>query len=67
MSNDSIDPSVRAYLASLGRIGGRAKGACKRRTPEHYQAMVKVRLQKKVMKGLEQTGIIEREMPKKGE
>lgn len=40
-------PDVSEYLANIGakggRIGGKATGARKKRSPAHYKAMVKAR------------------------
>ncbi len=42
---------ISSYLAAIGRrggkIGGKATGARKKRSPEHYQAMVKARKAKR--------------------
>jgi len=41
--DNAIAAQVAAYLAEIGRKGGRASGECKRRSPEHYRRMVEAR------------------------
>ena len=38
-----MDNKLKEYMSELGKKGGKATGAKKRRPPEHYQRMVEIR------------------------